>query len=68
MAVAYEDATLAKYKEIRGEFDAHMFKDVIANPSMRVIIQIAFEAGRQWQSEHPTADVTFPDYDAPKVP
>ena len=67
MPVAYETATLAKYKEIRGERDAHMFPRLMENDAMRVLIQIAFEAGRQWQHEHPTADVTFPDYDAPSV-
>lgn len=64
MPVAYETATLAKYKEIRGERDAHLFERLMEDAPHRVLVQIAFEAGRQWQHEHPTADVTFPDYDA----
>ena len=64
MSVAYETATLANYKEIRGDGDAHLFPMLMENPQMRVLVQIAFEAGRQWQAEHPTASVEFPDYDA----
>jgi hypothetical protein len=63
MPVVYETATLAKYKAIRGEHDAHLFPQLMENDALRVLVQIAFEAGRQWQSEHPRASIEFPDYD-----
>ena len=65
--VAYEDATLAKYIEVRGDRDAHYFRTVMARPEMRVLVQIAFEAGRDWQSKHPTARIDVPDYTAPLI-
>lgn len=63
---AYEDATLAMYTRIRGAADAHLFPRLMENDAMRAFIQIAFEAGREWQATHPTAALDVPDYDAAK--
>jgi hypothetical protein len=68
---AYEDATtgaatLAMYTKIRGTADAHLFPKLMEDANFRLLIQIAFEAGRTWQAEHPTAELDWPDYDAPK--
>jgi hypothetical protein len=65
--VAYEEATLAMCTKVRGEADAHLFTKLMENIGIRVMIQCAFEAGRTWQAEHPTAQLDFPDYDAPKI-
>lgn len=67
MTVAYEAATLAKYQQVRGDTDAHLFPRLMDDGNFRAIIQIAFEAGRDWQSKHPAASIEFPDYDAPEV-
>lgn len=41
---------------------------MMQSEAMIVTIQMAFEAGRKWQHEHPTASVEFPDYSATCAP
>jgi hypothetical protein len=65
VAVAYEEAFRKKFVEMRGDSESYMLDGFMGNPAMRAVIQCAFEAGREWQHNHNTADVTFPDYGAP---
>jgi hypothetical protein len=59
---AYETATFAKFKEIRGEEAASIFPQLMQIEAMATLVQMAFEAGRTWQHTHPYASVDFPDY------
>ena len=65
-APAYEIATMAKWRELRpGEDITQLSRLLAANGAMAALVQIAFEAGRDWQSKHPGASTGFPDYEAP---
>lgn len=63
--VPYETATIAKWKKTRPDEDTRLLMAIMDRPEMRVLVQIAFEAGREWQAQHPTASTDFADYDAP---
>lgn len=65
MTVAYETETRKKFGETRPGEDLRTFDALMNNPNFRVLVQIAFEAGRTWQDAHPSAKLDFPDYDAP---
>jgi hypothetical protein len=68
MTIAYEAATIAKWKEVRPGEDADQLSRLLAEDTkMAVLAQIAFEAGRDWQSKHSQASVAFPDYNAPET-
>jgi len=65
MNVPYISATKAKWAKIRRDEDVNLLDEIVAmNPQIQVLVQIAFEAGREWQQEHPTASTEFPDYNA----
>jgi hypothetical protein len=68
MTVAYVSATIEKWNKTRPNEGADRMIPMILerSPETRVMMQIAFEAGRQWQHDHPTAELDWPDYDAPK--
>lgn len=66
---AFKSATREAWKRIRPHEDVALLDQIFAaQPLLAIIVQVAFEGGRQWQAEHPTASVEFPDYDAPKTP
>ena len=65
MAAPYETETRKKFGQIRPHENLRMFDTLMGNDAMRVIVQVAFEAGRSWQDAHPSARLDVPDYDAP---
>jgi hypothetical protein len=68
MQVAYVEATIKQWNKTRPNEQAEVLipKILESSPETQVMMQICFEAGRQWQHEHPTAELDWPDYDAPK--
>ena len=68
MTVAYESATIQQWNRVRPNEQAdQLLPLILERVENRVLVQMAFEAGRRWQHEHPTADLDWPDYDAPAV-
>ena len=65
--LTYETALIAFWKKFRPDENPDQRQQILTDPMMRAFVQAAFEAGRTWQADHPTASIEFPDYDAPSM-
>ena len=63
----YEIYLINFWKKIRPDENPEiMIPQILSDPTQRAFVQAAFEAGRIWQAEHPTASIDFPDYNVPE--
>lgn len=55
--LVYEAEIIAKWKQMRPDDNMRAMGSLFENDSLRVALQIAFEAGRDWQSKNTGEDV-----------
>lgn len=63
----YEAATIAKWKELRPDEETVVLSRLREDEKLLMLVQTAFEAGRDWQADHPGASTEFPDYASREV-
>jgi hypothetical protein len=64
--VPWVEAVKQKWREVRPNEDVRMIEKAFQlSDAMVVLAHMSFEAGRQYQADHPTARTDFPDYNAP---